>query len=60
MDVSTKLLTMVIAILLFVAVVGLMLFIASWTERRSASIVGYVFLFPSILMVSVGLALRRG
>jgi alpha-glucoside transport system permease protein len=55
MDISTKLLTMLLAILLFVAVVGLMLFIAGRTERRSASIVGYVFLFPSILMVSVGL-----
>ncbi|MEO8556235.1 MAG: sugar ABC transporter permease, partial [Actinomycetota bacterium] len=55
MDTSTKVLTMLLAILLFVAVVGVMLFIASRTERKSAQLVAYVFLFPSIVMLSVGL-----
>ena len=55
MDTSVKVLTMLLAILLFVAVVGVMLFIASRTERKSAQLVAYVFLFPSILMLSVGL-----
>jgi alpha-glucoside transport system permease protein len=55
MDTPVKFLTMVLAILLFVAVVGVMLFIASRTERKSATRVAYVFLFPSILMLSVGL-----
>jgi len=55
MDTSAKVLTMLLAILLFVAVVGVMLFIASRTERKSAQFVAYVFLFPSILMLSVGL-----
>jgi len=55
MDTSAKILTMLLAILLFVAVVGVMLFIASRTERKGARFVAYVFLFPSILMLSVGL-----
>ena len=55
MDTSVKVLTMLLAILLFVAVVGVMLFIASRTERKSAQLVAYVFLFPSILMLSIGL-----
>jgi len=55
MDTSVKVLTMLLAILLFVAVVGVMLFIASRTERKSAQLVAYIFLFPSILMLSVGL-----
>lgn len=55
MDTSVKVLTMLLAILLFVAVVGVMLFIASRTERKSAQLVAYVFLFPAILMLSVGL-----
>jgi len=55
MDTSAKVLTMLLAILLFVAVVGVMLFIASRTERKGARFVAYVFLFPSILMLSVGL-----
>jgi alpha-glucoside transport system permease protein len=55
MDISVKFLTMVLAILLFVAVVGVILFIAGRTERRSGRLVGYVFLFPSLLMLSVGL-----
>lgn len=55
MDTSVKVLTMLLAILLFVAVVGVMLFIASRAERKSAQLVAYVFLFPSILMLSVGL-----
>jgi alpha-glucoside transport system permease protein len=46
---------MLLAILLFVAVVGVMLFVASRTERKGAQFVAYVFLFPSILMLSVGL-----
>jgi alpha-glucoside transport system permease protein len=60
MDISVKLLTMLLAVLLFVAVVGAMLFIASRTERRSGSFVGYVFLFPSILMLSIGLLYPAG
>jgi alpha-glucoside transport system permease protein len=55
MDTSAKILTMLLAILLFVAVVGVMLFIASRTERKGAQFVAYVFLFPSILMLSIGL-----
>jgi len=55
MDVSVKFLTMALAILLFVAVVGVILFIAGRSERRSPSLVAYVFLFPSLLMLSVGL-----
>ena len=55
MDTSVKVLTMLLAILLFVAVVGVMLFIASRTERKGAQFVAYVFLLPSILMLSVGL-----
>jgi alpha-glucoside transport system permease protein len=60
MDITIKFLTMVLAILLFVAVVGLILFIASRTERRSRSLVAYVFLFPSLLMLSVGLLYPAG
>jgi alpha-glucoside transport system permease protein len=55
MEVTGKLLTMVLAILLFVAVVGVILFFASRTERKSSTRVGYVFLFPSLLMLTVGL-----
>ena len=55
MDVSVKLLTMVLAIGLFVAVVGVILFIAGRSEHRSPSLVAYVFLAPSILLLSVGL-----
>ena len=55
MEVTGKLLTMVMAVLLFVAVVGVILFFASRTERKSSTRVGYVFLFPSLLMLTVGL-----
>jgi alpha-glucoside transport system permease protein len=60
MDISVKFLTMVLAILLFVAVVGVILFVAGRTERRSGRLVAYVFLFPSILMLSIGLLYPAG
>ena len=55
MEVIGKFLLMALAILIFVAVVGLVLFIAGRTERKSGSLVGYVFLAPTILLLSVGL-----
>ncbi|PVU82813.1 ABC transporter permease [Cellulomonas sp. WB94] len=55
MEVTGKLLTMVLAILLFVAVVGLILFIAGKVEHRRGNRVAYVFLFPSLVMLAVGL-----
>jgi len=55
MAVSGKFLLMVLAILLFVAVVGVILFIADRTERKNGKYVAYVFLLPTIALLSVGL-----
>ncbi len=53
---ADKLLQMFAAILLFVAVVGVILFIAGrFTGRRGDRTVAYLYLAPVVLMLSVGL-----
>lgn len=55
MLVADKLLTMVIAILIFVAIMGVILFIAARSERSSGKRVAFLFLLPTVLLLSVGL-----
>jgi len=55
MDVASKFVTMALAILIFVAVVGAILFIASRAERTSGQRVAFLFLLPTGVMLSVGL-----
>jgi len=55
MDMTGKFLTMLLAVLIFVAVVGVILFIASRAERRSGKGVALMFLLPTALMLGVGL-----
>lgn len=55
MDVAVKFLTMALAILIFVAVVGIILFIAGRSERTSGKRVAFLFLLPTGVMLTVGL-----
>ena len=55
MDIAVKFLTMALAILIFVAVVGVILFIAGRSERTSGKRVAFLFLLPTGVMLSVGL-----
>src|SRR5665647_3180967 len=55
MDIAGKFLTMALAIMIFVAVVGIILFIASRAERTNAKRVAFWFLLPTGVMLSVGL-----
>ncbi|RYV51593.1 carbohydrate ABC transporter permease [Pengzhenrongella frigida] len=55
MDIATKFLTMALAILIFVAVVGVILFIAGRSERTSGKRVAFLFLLPTAIMLTVGL-----
>ena len=55
MDITVKFLTMALAILIFVAVVGIILFIAGRSERTSGKRVAFLFLLPTGVMLSVGL-----
>ncbi len=55
MDITVKFLTMALAILIFVAVVGIILFIAGRSERTSGKRVAFLFLLPTGVMLTVGL-----
>ena len=55
MDIATKFLTMALAILIFVAVVGIILFIAGRSERTGGKRVAFLFLLPTAVMLTVGL-----
>lgn len=56
MSTSEKFLEMVAAILLFVAIVGVVLFVAGrFSGRRSDRWVAFLYLTPAILMLTVGL-----
>ena len=55
MGITEKLLTMLLAILIFVAIVGVILFVASRSERSSGKRVAFLFLLPTVVMLSVGL-----
>ncbi|WP_406620160.1 carbohydrate ABC transporter permease [Pengzhenrongella sicca] len=55
-----KFLTMVLAVLIFVAVVGVILFIASRAERRSGKGVALMFLLPTAVMLGIGLLYPAG
>ena len=55
METASKFLTMFLAIAIFVAVVGIILFIAGRSERRSGARVALLFLLPTVLMLSIGL-----
>ena len=55
MEIVTKFLSMALAILIFVAVVGVILFIAARSERASGKRVAFLFLLPTGVMLSIGL-----
>jgi alpha-glucoside transport system permease protein len=55
METATKFVTMALAILIFVAVVGIILFIASRSEKSSGKRVALMFLLPTGIMLTVGL-----
>jgi len=55
METATKFLTMALAILIFVAVVGVILFIAGRSEKTSGKRVAFLFLLPTGVMLTVGL-----
>lgn len=55
MEIATKFLTMALAILIFIAVVGFILFIAGRSEKTSGKRVAFLFLLPTGFMLTVGL-----
>jgi alpha-glucoside transport system permease protein len=53
---SAKIIQMLTALLLFAAVIGLIIFIAGrFGGRRGDRVVGYLYLLPTVLLLSVGL-----
>ena len=60
MDAVDKLLLMLVAVVLFVAVVGIVLFLASRVERKGAKRVAILFLAPTVIMLLVGLIYPAG
>jgi len=55
METASKFLSMALAILIFVAVVGVILFIAGRSERKGSSRVAFLFLLPTGVMLTIGL-----
>ncbi len=55
-----KLLTMVIALLAFAAVVGIILFLAGLAERRGRRQTAWLFLAPTLVLLLVGLVYPAG
>ena len=55
MEVADKLVTMVVALIAFAAVIGLILLVVHLLERRGARRVAWWFIGPTILLITVGL-----
>lgn len=55
MDVASKFLLMIVALLVFAAVIGLILFVVALLEKRGARRVAWYFVGPTLLLIAIGL-----